>query len=174
MPGADVTETRTPREIKFDPDYLPPVYDNRPYIPKKYAGKLYDMGTHRTPAAWEELYGRDKVKILPREGDPTRGVVGLWGETLYPGDVAEMPVNFAMLMVQQGVAVFVVSSETAKDEKLIAELEGKGYAFATTTQKPAREREEFASVIARKKKAFVGSVLFEPKPPGTQRAISST
>ena len=61
-----------------------------------------------------------------------------------------------MQMVQSGVAVFVVSSETAKDEKLIAELEEKGYHFATTT-KPAREREEFRDVFARQTKKNKGT-----------------
>jgi hypothetical protein len=70
-----------------------------------------------------------------------------------------MPVNACMQLVQQGAAVFVLDSETAKDEKLIAELEAKGYAFATTLKPPARERPEFAQVIARKRKGFVAESL---------------
>jgi hypothetical protein len=99
-------------------------------------------------------------------------VQGLWGQNLFAGDVVELPVNLCMLLVNQRSAVFVLDSETAKDEKLIAELEQKGYAFATTV-KPAREREEFQSVIARKTKTksnWMAPILNPEKPWMCQRA----
>jgi hypothetical protein len=165
-PDTNVTVAPTPRHIKFDPDYLPTIEDNRPYIPKKYLGKVYDTGCHKTPVEWSEIYGVDKVKILPRVGGAASGVQGLWGQNLFAGDVVELPVNLCMLLVNQRSAVFVLDSETAKDEKLIAELEQKGYAFATTV-KPAREREEFQSVIARKTKTksnWMAPILNPEKP----------
>ena len=89
-------------------------------------------------------------KILPRASGSDGGYVGPHGIFLNPGDTIELPVNYCMQFVADGSAVFVLNSQTSKEEKLIAELEAKGYQFAINS-KPAREREEFQSVIARKK-----------------------
>src|SRR5438552_1204907 len=153
-PGVTVQMTTEPRHYRFDPEDKPPVRP-QPYIPAKYRGRMFEERHDQTLAQHAETYGLETVEIiLPKalaENDPNRsdwGVVGLRGQFLKPGDRSEMPVGHAMLLVQSGRAVFVVSSETAKDEKLIAELESKGYQFATTT-KPAREREEFQHILAR-------------------------
>ncbi len=160
MPGADVRETTEPKHYKFDPDEVPPPgRESQPYIPRKYLGITYDSGSHRTSAAWAETYGQDVVKILPKKSGNEGGVVGLNGRCLYPGDTVELPVNHCLQLVAQGSAVFVLDNETAKDEKLISELEAKGYEFATTAKPPARERSEFASVIARRRKGFVADTL---------------
>lgn len=166
-PGVEVRTTTQPRHYKFDPDEVPPGRGSPPYIPKKYLGITYDSGSGKTPGQWSEIYGVDVVKILPKKSGNEGGVIGLNGRCLNPGDTVELPVNYAVQLVMQGSAVFVVDNETAKDEKLISELEAKGYLFATSPKPPARERPEFASVIARKKQSFVGSVVHEPKPPGT-------
>ncbi|OLD88796.1 MAG: hypothetical protein AUG81_05645 [Verrucomicrobia bacterium 13_1_20CM_4_54_11] len=89
-------------------------------------------------------------KILPRASGSDGGYVGPHGIFLNPGDTIELPVNYCMQFVADGSAVFVLNSQTSKEEKLIAELEARGYQFAINS-KPAREREEFQSVIARKK-----------------------
>jgi hypothetical protein len=159
-PGVDVHTTTAPRHYKFDPDEIPPPgKPNQPYIPRKYLGVTYDSGSGKTPAQWSEVYGVDTVKILSRTSGSDGGIVGLNGRILMPGDTVEMPVNHCMQLVQQGAAVFVLDSETAKDEKLIAELEAKGYAFAHASVPPARERPEFQSVIARKKSRWVSDSL---------------
>jgi len=164
-PGMDVKvgvpeQKREPQQIDFDPDEMPPAKKNQAYIPKKWAHMNFDSGSHKNYAQWAEDYGLAKVKIIPLYEGHTGGVTGLNGRCLEIGDIVEMPVNYAVYLVQQGSAVFVLSSETAQDEKLIAELEAKGYLFATT-QKPAREREEFQHVIARKKtsKWMAGTVM---------------
>jgi hypothetical protein len=163
----------SPRTYKFDPVDVPP-QRNTPYIPAKYRGRSFDIGNNRTLQQKSEEDGLETVEIiLPEklaEANPNRtdwGVIGLRGKHLKPGDREQMPVGHAMQMVQDGVAVFVLSSETAKDEKLIAELEAKGYAFATTN-KPAREREEFRDVIARQRKgkSWMAGIT-EPSSPTT-------
>ena len=75
---------------------------------------------------------------------------GRMGYFLIPATRSNFRVNYCMQFVADGSAVFVLNSQTSKEEKLIAELEAKGYQFAINS-KPAREREEFQSVIARKK-----------------------
>jgi hypothetical protein len=157
-PGVDAAITTTPRHIKFDPDYVPPVKDNQPYIPKKYQGQTYEWGSHKTMAAFAETYGVDTIKILPRKSGSDGGYVGPHGVFLNPGDTIELPVNYCMQFVGDGCAVFVLNSETSKEEKLIAELESKGYHFAINP-KPAREREEFQSVIKRKTSKWMNGVI---------------
>jgi hypothetical protein len=154
----EVSITTAPRHIKFDPDYLPPANNNQPYIPKKYQGQGYEWGSHKTMAAFAETYGVDTVQILPRASGSDGGYVGPYGTHLNPGDTIELPVNYCMQFVADGIAVFVLNSETAKEEKLIADLEAKGYHFAIN-RKPAREREEFASVIARKTSKWMAGTL---------------
>ena len=151
-PGVNVRTTTEPRFYRFDPEDKPPVRA-QPYIPAKYRGRMFEERHDQSLAQHAETYGLETVEIiLPKalaENDPNRsdwGVVGLRGQFLKPGDRSEMPVGHAMLLVQSGRAVFVVSSETAQDEKQIAELESKGYQFAVNT-KPAREREEFRHVL---------------------------
>jgi hypothetical protein len=152
-PGTTVSTTTKPKHYVFDPeDKLPE--RPRPYIPKKYVGRMFDTRTDQTLQQQAELYGLETVEIILPEGlDKTRtdwGCVGLRGKFLKPGDREQMPVNHAIGLVQSGRAVFVLDSTTKDDERKIAELEAKGYQFATT-QRPAREREEFQSVFARKK-----------------------
>lgn len=156
-PGVTARTTAEPQFHRFDPEDKPPVRP-MPFIPVKYRGRMFDERTDQTLAQEAELYGLETVEIiLPKalaENDPNRqdwGVVGLRGKCLSPGDREEMPVNHAMTLVNSGRAVFVISEETVKDEKLIAELVSKGYEFATTT-KPAREREEFRNVFPRQRK----------------------
>jgi hypothetical protein len=109
-------------------------------------------------AEFAETYGVDTVQILPRASGSDGGYVGPHGIYLNPGDTVEMPVNYCMFFVGGGCAVFVLNSETAKEEKLIAELEAKGYHFAIN-RKPAREREEFQSVIAHKTSKWLAGTL---------------
>jgi hypothetical protein len=153
-PGVTASITTKPREYKFDPVDVAP-QRNTPYIPAKYRNRSFDTGNNRTLQQKSEEDGLETVEIiLPESLDQSRtdwGVIGLRGKNLKPGDREQMPVCHAMQMVQSGVAVFVLSSSTAQEEKQIAELEAKGYAFATTSR-PAREREEFADVIARQRK----------------------
>jgi hypothetical protein len=157
-PGAETSITTKPRHYKFDPDELPPAKPQQPYIPKKYLGVAYESGSGKTPAEWSEVYGVDTVQVIPLYEGHTGGVMGLFGRSLNIGDTVELPVNLCMQLVQQGSAVFVVDSETSKDEKLIAELEAKGYHFAIN-RKPAREREEFQSVIKRKTSKWMSGTL---------------
>ncbi len=166
-PGVNVRTTTQPKHYKFDPDETPPRENRQPYIPRKYLGMTYDNGSHKTPAQWSEVYGVDTVKILPKKSGNPGGVIGLNGRCLNPGDTVELPVNHCLQLVAQGSAVFVLDAQTEKDEKLIAELERRGHLFATSVKPPVKERPEFRDVFARKQKTFVGSVLHEPKPPGT-------
>ena len=119
------TAIAQPRHIKFNPDYAPPGKD-RPYIPKKYIGQSYEWGSHKTMAEFAEAYGVDTIKILPRSSGRDGGYIGPHGMYLNAGDTVELPVNFCMQFVAEGCAVFVLNSETSKEEKLIAELEQKG------------------------------------------------
>ena len=160
-PDVNVSTTTTPRHIKFDPDYVPPARNNEPYIPRKYQGQLYELGSHKTMAEYADMYGVDTIKILPRASGSDGGYVGPYGTFLNAGDTIELPVNFCMRFVGDGSAVFVLSSENAKDEKLIAELEAKGYRFEVN-RKPAAQRDEFQDVIARKKRTstwMAGTVI---------------
>jgi hypothetical protein len=152
----------SPRHYKFDPEDNPP-QRNVPYIPAKYRNRNFDTGSNRTLQQKAESDGLETIEVILPEDKAGRtdwGIKGLRGKDLKPGDREEMPVGHALALVQSGVAVLVISSETAKDERLIAELEAKGYAFATTN-KPAREREEFRDVFKRKKTSWMAK-LSEP------------
>jgi hypothetical protein len=156
--GATVTETKTPRTRVVDLDALPPPREDGPRpIPRRFGGRVYEAlssegmrGEGMTLTRSAETYGTTKIHI-------TRDCVGVAGECWSAGDVVEgVPVNVACLMVNDKLANFDRSEFQGEGE--IEALEALGYQVSPPMQK-MRDKKEFQSVIARKRKGFVSESL---------------
>lgn len=156
--GASVRETMTPRKRVVDLDALPPPREDGPRpIPRRFAGRIYEAltsvgmrGDGMTLTRSAETYGVAKIHI-------TRNCVGTNGEPWSAGDEVEnVPVNVAVLMVNDRLANFDRSEFQGENE--IENLEKLGYLVSPPMQK-VRDKAEFQSVIARKRKTFVSDSL---------------
>jgi hypothetical protein len=154
MPGESVRETTTPRKRVIDFDALPPPRDDQPApTPRRFSLRVYEAltsggmrGEGMTLIKSAETYGTCKIHI-------TRNIVGVNGEHWSKGDEIEnCPVNVACLLVNDKVASFDRSEFQGEGE--IEALEKLGYRVEPPMQK-ARDKSEFQSVIARKRKSFV-------------------
>jgi hypothetical protein len=158
MPTADVRETTIPRKRVIDLDSLPlPRNDGPPPIPRRFAMRVYEAltsesmrGDGMTLARSAESYGTCKIHIL-------RNCVGIHGEHWQAGDEIEnCPVNVAVLLAQDKQATFDRSEYEGEGE--IEALEKLGYQVSPPMQK-VRDKKEFQSVIARKRKGFIAESL---------------
>jgi len=163
LPGADVRETTTPRKRTVDLDAMPPPREDGPLpIPRRFTGRTYEAlvsegmrGDGMSLVRSAETYGTCKIHIL-------RDIVGTAGEHWKKGDEIEgCPVNVAVLLVNDKCASFDRSEFHGEGE--IEALEKLGYRVEPPMQK-TRDKAEFQSVIARKKKGFVQSAMDERKP----------
>jgi hypothetical protein len=158
MPTADVRETTTPRKRVIDLDSLPPPrQDGPPPVPRRFAGRVYEAitssdmrGDGMTLVRSGETYGTCKIHIL-------KNCVGIHGEHWQAGDEIEnCPVNVAVLLCNDKQAVFDRSEFQGEGE--IEHLEKLGYSVSPPMQK-VRDKKEFQSVIARKRKGFIAESL---------------
>lgn len=160
MTGGDATvrETTTPRKRVVDLDAVPPPREDGPRpTPRRFAGRCYEAltsdgmrGDGMSLLKSGETYGTCKIHI-------TKNIVGVAGELWNAGDEVEnVPVNVACLLVNDKVANFDRSEFQGEGE--IEALEKLGYQVSPPMQK-MRDRSEFQSVIARKKKTFVSDAL---------------
>jgi hypothetical protein len=142
MPTANVNETTTPRKRAFDLDALPPAREDGPRpIPRRFVGRNYEFGSGKTVAQYAEDYGTATIHV-------TRDIIGLAGEHWKAGDeISNVPVNFAVTLVGDKVAQFDKSEFKGDGE--IEALEARGYIIQPPNIR-AKDRPEFASVVARK------------------------
>ena len=158
MPSANVRETTIPRKRVIDLDSLPPArQDGPPPVPRRFAGRVYEALTSEamrgdgwTLAKSAETFGCCKIHIL-------KNCVGIHGEHWQAGDEIEnCPVNVAVLLCNDKQATFDRSEFQGEGE--IEALEKLGYQVSPPMQK-ARDKKEFASVIARRKNTWVKESL---------------
>lgn len=136
-----MTATAEPNTIEFD--MSPQTYPekSKPWLPPSLRGSRFFTFEGGPSPKDAQNYGLYKMKFK-------KGCVGLKPEQFfYPGDVAEVPGNWAWQYASLEQAEFVRTPEIEKECELLDRAKKAGYVLKETHPKRLADRPEFKSVI---------------------------